>query len=428
MLRTVELETAGARRVKGYSLGMRQRLGLAGALLGDPELLILDEPANGLDPEGVRWLRDFLRAFAAGGRTVLVSSHVLAEVAQTVDQVLIINRGRLVIESSLAALTARAGGTVRVRTAHPDALMAALAREHLPTTREDETLFVRDADSARVGEIAFAAGIPVHELVAGGSSLEEIFLELTAEHERMIAQLRAELLKVRSTRTTLGLVAGMIALTVLIVVLSGLLTHPDGLTSTRDQLGLLSTGGVALIFSGLAGVLLITSEYRYGTIHPTFLFTPRRSRVLTAKLAAGLLTGLVFGVAGVGCALGIGLIILSARGIPSALSGGQTSLLAFGGLAGIALRGALGVGLGAIVRNQVAAVIGLLAWDFVVNGLLFGLAPSVGRFMPTAAANALMGLKTAHLLPPGAGGAVLFGWAAILAVAGIVLTQRRDPT
>jgi ABC-2 type transport system ATP-binding protein len=116
VLRTVELQAAGRRRVKGYSLGMRQRLGLAGALLGDPELLILDEPANGLDPEGVRWLRDFLRAVASEGRTVLVSSHVLAEVAQTVDQVLIINRGRLVIESSLQELTTRVGGTVRVRT------------------------------------------------------------------------------------------------------------------------------------------------------------------------------------------------------------------------------------------------------------------------------------------------------------------------
>src|SRR3954471_191210 len=101
VLKLVELENAKNRRVKGYSLGMRQRLGLAAALLGDPELLILDEPANGLDPGGVRWLRDFLRAFAADQRTVLISSHVLAEVAQTVDVVLIINHGKLVTESSL---------------------------------------------------------------------------------------------------------------------------------------------------------------------------------------------------------------------------------------------------------------------------------------------------------------------------------------
>ena len=242
----------------------------------------------------------------------------------------------------------------------------------------------------------------------------------------MIAQVKAELLKVRSTRTTVGLVVGMLGLTLLIVLLSGLLTHADSLTSKKDQLGLFSPGGVALIFSGLAGVLLITSEYRYGTIHPTFVFNPRRSTVLSAKLTAGLLTGLVFGVAGVGVAFGIGSLILSARGIPSALNGGEIALLVLGGIAGIALRGAFGVGLGAIVRNQVAAVIGLLAWDFVINGLLFGLAPSVGRFMPTTAANALMGLKTTHLLSPAAGGAVLVGWTVILGLAGIALTLRRD--
>jgi ABC-2 type transport system ATP-binding protein len=182
VLRSVELGDAAERRVKGFSLGMRQRLGLAVALLGDPELLILDEPANGLDPEGVRWLRDFLRRFASDGRTVLVSSHVLAEMSQTVDQVLIINRGKLVVESSLAELTARAGGAVRVRSADPQRLAAALRDDDLQvTTGSDHALLVSGASSERVGEIAFAAGIPVHELGADGGSLEEIFLELTTE-------------------------------------------------------------------------------------------------------------------------------------------------------------------------------------------------------------------------------------------------------
>jgi ABC-2 type transport system ATP-binding protein len=182
VLGLVELSDAGSRRVKGYSLGMRQRLGLAGALLGEPDLLVLDEPANGLDPEGVRWLRDFLRSFASEHRTVLISSHVLAEVAQTVDQVLIISRGRLVVESSLEDLTARVGGAVRVRSAHSAALAAALTEEKLKATANGEqVLVVHGATSERVGEIAFAAGIPVHELVTEGSSLEEIFLELTAE-------------------------------------------------------------------------------------------------------------------------------------------------------------------------------------------------------------------------------------------------------
>jgi ABC-2 type transport system ATP-binding protein len=184
VLRLVELTDAARRRVKGYSLGMRQRLGLAGALLGEPDLLVLDEPANGLDPEGVRWLRDFLRSFASHDRTVLISSHVLAEIAQTVDQVLIISRGRLVVESSLQDLTTRVGGAVRVRSAQPEQLEAALTKEELKATASgDQVLLVHGATSERVGEIAFAAGIPVHELVTEGSSLEEIFLELTAEGE-----------------------------------------------------------------------------------------------------------------------------------------------------------------------------------------------------------------------------------------------------
>ena len=182
VLGLVELEEAARRRVKGYSLGMRQRLGLAAALLGDPELLILDEPANGLDPEGVRWLRDFLRAFAAGERTVLVSSHVLAEIAQTVDQVLIINRGKLVVESSLEQLTARVGGSVRVRTPERARLQQALQQERIEATAVDEqVLLVHGVSSEQVGDLAFAARVPVHELAADGSSLEDIFLELTSE-------------------------------------------------------------------------------------------------------------------------------------------------------------------------------------------------------------------------------------------------------
>ncbi|MGH3198112.1 MAG: ABC transporter ATP-binding protein [Streptosporangiaceae bacterium] len=182
VLRLVELGAAARRRVKGYSLGMRQRLGLAAALLGDPELLILDEPANGLDPEGVRWLRDFLRSLAAEGRTVLISSHVLAEVAQTADRVLIINGGRLVLSSPLAELTARAGGAVRVRSGDPQQLTKALRDEALQvTTGTDRALLVQGASSEQIGEIAFAAGVPVHELVNDAGLLEDIFLELTSE-------------------------------------------------------------------------------------------------------------------------------------------------------------------------------------------------------------------------------------------------------
>ncbi|HSP71788.1 MAG TPA: ATP-binding cassette domain-containing protein [Gaiellaceae bacterium] len=183
-LRLVELDAVARRRVKGFSLGMRQRLGLAGALLGGPELLILDEPANGLDPEGVRWLRDFLRAFAAEGKTVFVSSHVLAEVAQTVDRVVIINRGRLVTESPLGELTARVGGSVHVRSPQSGELERCLHAAGITSIASvDHALVVHGATCERVGEVAAAAGIVLHELTPEESSLEEVFLELTSGAE-----------------------------------------------------------------------------------------------------------------------------------------------------------------------------------------------------------------------------------------------------
>ena len=181
VLRLVELESAADRRAGKYSLGMRQRLGLAATLLGDPQVLVLDEPANGLDPQGIRWLRDFLRAMAAEGRTVLVSSHVLAEVAQTVDDVVVIHRGRLVQQGPVESLTA-AGAGVLVRTPRSVALRAALEREGLAVTEApDGAIVVEGADAAQVGEIAFAAGVPLHELAARSTSLEEAFLALTTD-------------------------------------------------------------------------------------------------------------------------------------------------------------------------------------------------------------------------------------------------------
>jgi ABC-2 type transport system ATP-binding protein len=181
VLTLVELTAAARRRVGGYSLGMRQRLGLAAALLGSPELLILDEPANGLDPEGVHWLRSFLRGFADEGKTVFVSSHVLAEVAQTVDRVVIINKGRLVTIAPLEELTGRMAGAVRVRAPGIHALLPLLTAAGLDATVLDgDELLVRGASSAQVGELASGAGIPLHELVQESSTLESVFLELTS--------------------------------------------------------------------------------------------------------------------------------------------------------------------------------------------------------------------------------------------------------
>jgi ABC-2 type transport system ATP-binding protein len=178
VLSLVELSASGRRRVKGYSLGMRQRLGLATALLGDPEVLVLDEPANGLDPAGIRWLRDLLRALAKEGRTILVSSHVLAEVAQTVDRVVIIHRGRLIQQASIAEVLAGAQGATRVRSPDAARLRSLLEAQGLEVEEADGVLLV-DAPPERIGELAAANDVVLHELAVERATLEEVFLELT---------------------------------------------------------------------------------------------------------------------------------------------------------------------------------------------------------------------------------------------------------
>jgi len=181
VLALVDLSEAGKRRVKGYSLGMRQRLGLAAALLGDPEVLVLDEPANGLDPHGMRWLRGFLRSLAGEGRTILISSHVLAEVAQTVDEVVIIHRGKLIRQAAMGEVEAMAAGSTMVRSPHADRLVALLAEGGIEATAMPEGRVSVLAPPERVGEIAAEHRIVLHELTVERASLEEIFLELTGE-------------------------------------------------------------------------------------------------------------------------------------------------------------------------------------------------------------------------------------------------------
>jgi ABC-2 type transport system ATP-binding protein len=180
VLDEVGLADVGDRRVKGFSLGMRQRLGLAAALLGEPEVLILDEPANGLDPEGVHWLRNFLRSYADRGRTVLVSSHLLAEIAQTVDDVVIVAKGRLVTQSSLADLAGRKKSGVWVRTPQAEALRQALGAKGIAAeVQTPDTLVAFEATTEAVGIAAAGAAVVIFEMTTQHFDLEEFFLELT---------------------------------------------------------------------------------------------------------------------------------------------------------------------------------------------------------------------------------------------------------
>ncbi len=183
VLQRVGMTDAADRRVGGYSLGMRQRLGLAAALLGDPGTLVLDEPINGLDPAGITWIRVFLRELAAEGRTILLSSHVLSEVAQTVDDVVVIARGRVVMAGALAELSAGAVARVRVDSADRSALASAItAAGGVVETPTAGPLVVTGLDADGVGRAALAAAIPLTLLTPLSDDLESVFLRLTSEH------------------------------------------------------------------------------------------------------------------------------------------------------------------------------------------------------------------------------------------------------
>jgi len=183
VLAQVGLSEAADRKAGGYSLGMRQRLGLAGALLGEPVILILDEPANGLDPQGIRWLREFLRWFAASGNAVLVSSHLLSEMAQMADDLIVIDQGRLVRQGSVADLTA---GHASLRVASPDhaGLGRALLAAGLDPRGDGQAFVVTGVAGEQIGAIAQAAGIVLSELVMQESTLEDAFLEMTEGAQR----------------------------------------------------------------------------------------------------------------------------------------------------------------------------------------------------------------------------------------------------
>jgi ABC-2 type transport system ATP-binding protein len=181
LLEQVGLAAVANRRIATFSLGMKQRLGIAAALLGDPAILVLDEPVNGLDPDGVRWLRDMLRALAAEGRTVFLSSHLMSEMAITAERLVIIGRGRLIADTSVADLVERHSRGVIVGSATKAELAAAIERAGGSIAPDgDGRLLVTGLDAAAIGRIAAAAGLALHELTPRGASLEEAYLELTA--------------------------------------------------------------------------------------------------------------------------------------------------------------------------------------------------------------------------------------------------------
>ena len=182
VLDLVGLSDVARKRVKGFSLGMSQRLGIAATMLGDPKMLMFDEPVNGLDPEGILWIRNLMKALAAEGRTVFVSSHLMSEMENTADHLIVIGRGQLIADCTMREFVASASGaSVRVRTPSADQLMRAVSGKGATSvTADDGSVEVRGMSTEQIGDLAFAEGIRLHELTAVRASLEEAFMELTA--------------------------------------------------------------------------------------------------------------------------------------------------------------------------------------------------------------------------------------------------------
>lgn len=245
--------------------------------------------------------------------------------------------------------------------------------------------------------------------------------------------IRAELLKLRTTKTTLGLTAAMIALVVVLTLVHGIVLKTSDATF-ENEMHVYGWGELGVLFAALFGALSITGELRSGAIRSTFLATPRRRRVITAKLVVDVAAGAMLGALAEALALALGTVILSARGIPVRLDAADFTQLFVGGIAGAALWGALGLGLGALLRSQVATMIGLSAWLFFVENVLEGSLPAVIRYFPGTAAAAIASKSTLvgftptdpPLLAPAIGALLLAAYAAVAIAAGAVATERRD--
>jgi len=243
----------------------------------------------------------------------------------------------------------------------------------------------------------------------------------------MTDQLGSELLKLRTTRTTAWFLLAAVAVTVLGTLVEGLSTSLGRLAQEDPQRTVLGAGGSgATLFATFAGLIAVTSEFRYGTIRPTLLFEPRRRVVLGAKLAAATLVGIVFAVVCLLVSFGAGLVILAERNVDVTLSGAQMLALVLGTVAASALGGVLGASVGALIRNQVGAVVAIVAYAFLVDAVVFAAVPSVGRFLPGKAGDALAGQPVEHLLAPALGGAVLVAWTLLFAAMAAVRMDRSD--
>jgi len=242
----------------------------------------------------------------------------------------------------------------------------------------------------------------------------------------MIAQLRSELRKMRTTRTLALVLLAAAGLTLIGVLVEGLSSTLDELGHDDQQRALFGAGSAAVFFATLAGLLAVTSEYRYGTIRPTLLFESRRRIVLAAKLGVGATAGILIAVICLGVSVGGGLATLAARNVDVVLTRADTLALVFGTIAASTFGAMLGVAIGTLIRNQVGAIVAVVAYAFVVDAGLFAAVPSIGRYLPGKAGDALAGRAVEHLLAPGLGAAVLVAWTLAFVAAATMRNDRSD--
>ena len=429
LLDLVELSAAADRRVGGYSLGMKQRLGLATALIHDPQILVLDEPANGLDPQGIRWLRDFLRTLADEGHTILLSSHVLAEVAQTVDEVVVVDHGRLVTHQPLAQLLAQQ------RAVHPCALFrpgapgcCALRQRRAGAQRRSKLADCHGFQhrSHWTDRVRQRSGSPRdhrdHQQPRG--HLPRSDHQLNPGGHVMVTMLKADLARLGTLRSTYAVLLILLATVPGLTAASLSEAGSEGMTTAtqlREPLTA-STGIMLAVGLALFAAMRVAGEYRYGTLGQRLLASPRRTRLLAATLTMHGLLGLLVAAAG----LGLGLAVAEPMLAPDDRSMGMTPQIGAAVLLAVVSFSLIGVCCAVIFRSQAAAVL-VIVGAFVAEKL-------VGMFIGDAAAYLPYGLLTPLLrlegatIAPGPAAVALLAITGALVVLAAALFGRRDVT
>ena len=487
MLALVGLEDVADKRAGGFSLGMSQRLGVAVAMLGDPEILLLDEPVNGLDPEGVLWIRNLMKTLASEGRTILVSSHLMNEMAVTADYLIVIGRGKLITEASTEDVIARSTDkSVRVRTPDADRLADLITAAGGKVVRGAPAegaglLTVTGLQASRIGELAASASIVLHELTPL-ASLEGAFMELTSgsvefgapgqdpvnagggeypmtttspvapargpagpaagRHAGFANLLRAEWTKIRSVRSTVWtlviFVVVCIGFTALITWLTethwyGPKAAPRDLRAIADPVGfILGTGvGLGQLAIGVLGVLVITSEYSTGVIRASLLAVPRRLPMLAAKAVVFAVLLLVVTEIVAFCSFFVGSAILHAH-VQVSLSGSGVTRSVVGAGLYLTVLGLLALAIGTMIRHTAGAISTIIGVVFVLP-ILSGLLPSswgahINAYLPEQAGTLITHTheQSGDLLSPWQGFGVLCIWTVLALAAAAYLLERRD--